>query len=678
VSPDGDGRRADLEKRAREGLRRSSEARGRLARGSARAEQRIIRGLGEPALFAITLSAIVSALFFALGVVARDALGLTPVAFLLAGGLFVLTMATYVEGNSLHPERGGASTFARYAFDEFWSFVAGWAILLDYLIVMALAAVSISDYLAAFWGELDDGLPELAITALSVTFVAAANARGLTAERLRSVLRLALVGIVVLALLSILVFAQLFDLDAVFGSVELGEVPPWDDAVFATVIACGGLIGIEAASGLAGEVRVGRRGLRRFVLLVSGAALLLSLAVSTAALMALPVENGATAFGDRYLDAPVLGMASALDPEWLRQAARYTIGAVAGATLLVAMNGQMLGLSRLAYSLATNRQIPSGVGRLHGRFGTPYVAIGIAAVIAFALALPHDIGFLAGIFAFGTMLTIAIAHVSVLVLRFREAGRPSAFRVPLSVRVGGGTVPLPVALGALISLAAWISVIVLHNGARIVGGAWMLAGVGLYTVYRRSQHKPLRKRFTIPAEALQEAEAREYGSILVPVFGEPIDDDIVGTAGRLATEHSDDGEGGAVLEALYVFEIPLSLPIDARVPEERVSEARRVLARAKEVGEEYEGVEVATAMVRGRTFGQAIVAEARRRGVEAIVLAAEEPTRIRGGAILGGRGPSRDRFVGETTRYVVEKASCTVILTAPPAGDDTVREGVLP
>ena len=106
-----------------------------------------------------------------------------------------------------------------------------------------------------------------------------------------------------------------------------------------------------------------------------------------------------------------------------------------------------------------------------------------------------------------------------------------------------------------------------------------------------------------------------------------------------------------------MFEIPMSLPLDARVPDERVAEAKRVLARAKEVGEEYEGVEVATAMVRGRTVGQAIVSEARRRGVEAIVLAAEEPTRVRGGAILGGRGRSRDRFVGETTRYVVEKAA---------------------
>ena len=241
------------------------------------------------------------------------------------------------------------------------------------------------------------------------------------------------------------------------------------------------------------------------------------------------------------------------------------MGALAGAILLTAMNGQMLGVARLSYSLATNRQIPSAVGRLHPRLGTPYVAITIAGVLAFALALPHDVNFLAGIFAFGAMITFAIAHVSVIALRFREAERPSAFRVPFSVRVRGGSIPLPAALGALFSAGAWVSVVALHEGARVVGGLWMVFGLALYVIYRRSQGKSLRKRFTIPATALQETSETEYGSILVPVFGESLDDDIVGTAGRLAAEHSDDGEG-AVLEALYVFEIPMSLPIDARVP----------------------------------------------------------------------------------------------------------------
>jgi APA family basic amino acid/polyamine antiporter len=230
----------------------------------------------------------------------------------------------------------------------------------------------------------------------------------------------------------------------------------------------------------------------------------------------------------------------------------------------------------------------------------------------------------------------------------------------------------------MFATAAWVSVVLFHGGGRVIGGSWMAIGVVLYVVYRRGQGKTLTDRFTIPAEALRDTPDAEYGSILVPVFGAELDDDIIGTAGRLAAEQADEAEGGAVLEALYVFEIPMSLPIDARVPDEKVAAAKRVLARAKEVGEEYEGVEVATAMVRGRSIGQAIVSEARRRGVEAIILAAEEPARIGGGALLGGRGRTRDRFVGETTRYVVEKAPCKVILTVPPAGEEGTREGVRP
>jgi APA family basic amino acid/polyamine antiporter len=142
------------------------------------------------------------------------------------------------------------------------------------------------------------------------------------------------------------------------------------------------------------------------------------------------------------------------------------------------------------------------------------------------------------------------------------------------------------------------------------------------------------------------------------------------TAGRLASEENEDlGGAGAVIEALWVFEVPLALPLDARVADADLRRARQALARAKAVGEEYEGVEVATATVRARRAGEAIVHEARRRGVEAIVLAAEEPTAIRGGLRLGGKQGLHDTFVGETTRYVLQKAPCRVILTAPPSAD---------
>jgi len=637
-----------------------------LIRG-AEAEARIARGLGEPVLFAIALGAVSSSIYFVLGVVAGRALGLTPLVFLAAAVFFVLTMLTYVEGSSLHQERGGASVFARYAFNELWSFFAGWAILLDYLIVMAISAFAVSHYLSAFWSQAGAGLEELLFAAATIAYVAWANIRGLSAARFRGVLRLTLVSTGLLTAVAVICTVQLYDPGLILDSVRLGSSPGWGDLAFAAVVATVACTGIEAASGLAGELRVGRRGLRRVVTVGAVAVLVLLAGFSAIALMAVPVEDGATALGGASEEAPVLGVVAAVSPAWLAEALGYAVGAVGALVLVQAANSQMLGIGRLAYSLGRNRQIPSLLSRLDQTRSTPYVTILIAAALAFGLAATRDLDLLAGLFAFGAMLAFTIAHLSVIVLRFREPERPRAFRVPLSVSVGAGSVPLPAALGALLSGAGLVSVVVFSEGARLAGGAWMLGGFLLYAIYRRSQGKALTKRFTIPEEALREAKDVEYGSILVPVFGEVLDDDIVGTAGRLAAESAADGEGGAVLEALYVFEIPMSLPIDARVPEEKVAEARAALARAKEVGEEYAGVEVATAMVRGRTAGAAIVTEARRRGVEAIVLAAEEPSRIRGGGVLGGRGLGRDRFAGETTRYVVEKAPCTVLLTAPPA-----------
>ena len=612
-------RRAERMAAAAAGAR--ARARASLRRGAERSGGRITRGLGEPALFAITLSAVVASIFFALGVVAGNALGLTPAVYLLAGVFFMVTVATYVEGSSLHPERGGASTFARYAFDELWSFIAGWAIILDYIIVMAAGAVVITDYLAVYWSGLDDGLLEVVVAGLALLLVALLNVRGLHADRLGSVLRISLVSIFVLLLVSIVGFIDFFDAGAILDSVELGEAPPWEDAIFAFGVACIALIGVEASSGLAGEVRVGRRGLRRFVFICTLVAGMLVLVVSCAGLMAQPVVDGATPLGGRFEEAPVLGIVNAYDTEALREAGRYLVGTVAALMLIVAMNGQMLGLARLAYSLATNRQIPSAAGRLSMRHGTPYMAIAIATVIAFGLAIPHDLEFLAGVFAFGAMITFALAHLSVLVLRFREPDRPSAFRIPMSVKVRGGRVPLPAVFGLALAVAVWISVIVLHEGARVIGGIWMVAGVLMYVIYRRSQGRSLGRRFTIPAEALQEREEPEYGSILVPVFGEPLDDDIIGTAGRLATEHADEGEGGAVLEALYVFEIPMSLPIDARVVG-RARRARAARARARQGGGRG---------VRGRGGGHRHGARAHRGAGD----------RLRGPAARGGGDRAR-------------------------------------
>jgi APA family basic amino acid/polyamine antiporter len=629
------------------------------------------RTLGSPAIFAVIFSSVAAGLYFSLAVVADHALAVTPLVFLVAALFAVLCAMTYVEGASLHQERGGSTVFARYAFNELWSFVAGWALLLDYVILIAVCALAASQYLVPFWGQLASGANEFAFCAVVIVYVTVRNLRGLTAGRLTRLSVLAVINLVLLVAVIVIGLFTVLDVGALTDPVQLGSEPSWTGVLFAMTIATVSFTGLESASGLAGEVRVSRRGLKRLVAASAGSVLVLYVGMSVVALSALPQVGNATSLSRNFLAMPMLGVVESYHPQWLADTLKYVVAGAATLLLVAAANGAMLGLSRLAYSLATNRQIPSTVGRLHPRYSTPWVAIVAAALLAAGLAIPTDLDFLVGLYAFGAMIAFTLAHLSVCVLRYREPDRMRPYKVPLSVRIGGGELPLPSALGAVLSAAGWIAVVVLHDWARVVGGLWLLGGLALYVIYRRVEDKPVFKRVTVPAAALQtEAPEAEYGSILVPIFGRPLDDDIVQTAGRLAAEEgADDEDEGATIEALWVFEIPMSLPLDASLPQQRLDEARAALRRAKAVGEEYAGVEVSTATVRARRAGEAIVQEARRRGVEAIVLAAEEPTRVRGGALLGGRGGPRDNFVGEATKYVVTKAPCRVILTAPPAGE---------
>lgn len=641
------------------------------------------RGLGQPALFAIVYTALASAIYFSLGVVADHALGLTPLVFLIAGLFFALAAMTYVEGAALHPERAGSTVFARYAFNELVSFVAGWAILLDYVILIAVTSLSATNYLAAFWGEVGHGGLELVVALGIIAYVALHNVRGFSKTRVHRISALVVADVSLQVLLIAAGLAAFFNWDVLVDPIELGTAPTWGDAIFALGVATVVFTGLESAAGLSGEVRAGPRALRRLISSATGVVTVVYVGVALVAVMAVPVVDGRTELGGRFVEAPMLGIAQAFDSDLVADAFTYAIAITAALTLIAAANSAMLGLSRLAYSLSRNRQIPGSLGRLHPTLATPFVLIGIAAVVAGALVLPEDLDLLVGIYAFGALLGLTIAHVSIVVLRFREPDRPRFYRVPGSVTVRGVAVPLPAVAGAVLSGLAWVSVVITHHGARYVGIGWMAFGLISYAVYRGTQGKSLTKRVIVPEEALRRDPARdelEYGSILVPLTGTPLDDDMIQTAGRLAGEERDEGVGkrSATIEALWIFEVPMALPIDARLPDAQLERARAALRRAKAVGEEYEDVEVATATVRARRAGAAIVDEARRRGVQAIVLAAEEPTRIRGGALLGGRGGPMDNFVGDATKYVVSKAPCEVILTAPPAADVSVAAATDP
>src|SRR5881397_4206157 len=115
------------------------------------------RTLGAPALFAACYGNVGSSIYYALGVTAAFALGLTPVALILAGFIFVTTALNYAEGTAALPHAGGSSSFARRAFNEPIGFLVGWIQLLNFT-----ATVSISSYFAiSYLGFFEKYIPLL-------------------------------------------------------------------------------------------------------------------------------------------------------------------------------------------------------------------------------------------------------------------------------------------------------------------------------------------------------------------------------------------------------------------------------------------------------------------------------------------------------------------------------------
>ena len=638
-----------------------------------RLEPLLQRGLGVPGIFIAVYSTIGFSIYFSLGVVARRGLGLTPLIFLAAGLLFVLTTLSYAEGAAMFRERGGSSSFARHAFNELIAFIAGWVILIDYLIVAALAAISVPHYLQPITPDLSAHGVEVGIAALVIVAACLLNALNVTGRgRERWLAGLALADIALQLAVIVVGVLAVFHPDRLTDQIHLFTDPSLPDVVYAAVVAMLAYAGIEAAADLAPDLDVSRRDLRRVVSLGAIVVPLGYAAMAAVALMAVPVVAGPqgpeTALGGEFVEAPILGVVSAYQPAWVADAMRWIVAVVAAPILFWATTTAMLGVSRHIYTLAINRQIPSWLGKLNARHATPHVAIAISGAIAIGLVVPADVKLLASIYAFGATLAITIAHVSILRLRVTDPDRLRPFRVPWSVGWRGAQLPIPAIFAAAVSGLAFISVLVYHDTARWVGLGWMAFGLIAYVVYRKLvEGTSLTRRVSVTERALtKQMPDVEYGNILVPVFGTDLDDDIVSTAGRLASAQIDGGGEGTRLEVIYVIEVPLMLPLEAELPPELEQEARRAIERAREVGEEYKNVTVTATVSRARDVGAGIVEAARRSGAEAIIVGAEPPTKIRGGATLGGIGAAKPAEIGAATEYVLKKAPCKVLLTAPP------------
>src|SRR6478609_6474431 len=184
------------------------------------------RGLGVPGLFVAVYSAVGLSIYFALGVVADRGLGLTPLIFLASGLLFVLTTLSYVEGGAMLRERGGSSSFARHAFNELIAFIAGWAILIDYLIVAALAAISVPHYLEPISSNLADPGWESGVAALVIVAACVLNALNITGRgRERGLVALALADLALQLAVIVVGVLAVFHPDRLTDQLELFTNP---------------------------------------------------------------------------------------------------------------------------------------------------------------------------------------------------------------------------------------------------------------------------------------------------------------------------------------------------------------------------------------------------------------------------------------------------------------------
>ena len=624
-------------------------------------ERGLRRSVGVPGLFATAYGNVGSSIYYALGLVALHALGLTPLVFMLAGGLFALTAKTYAEGASMFPEAGGSSSFARHAFNELASFVAGWALTLDYIITIAISAFFVPHYVGAFFPALTHGPGDVIFGIAVVAVLALLNVRGLKeSARLNLVLAVADLGTQVL--LVVVGCVLVLDPSLLVHQVHLGVAPSWSQLIFALSVAMVAYTGIETVSNMAEEAKDPGHDVPKSVNLVLFAVLGVYAGISVVALSALPVTQDAhghysTLLGTQFESDPVLGIVEKLGlGHVVTTGLKYYVGALAATILLIATNAGLIGISRLSWSLAEHRQLPSVFSQLHPRYRTPAFTIVFYSVLAALLIIPGKTDFLGNLYSFGAMLSFTTAHVAVVALRVKRPDRERPYRAPWNVSIRGYSIPLSSVLGAVGTFAAWVSVLVLHAEARTVGVAWMVAGVGLYVVYRRRSGLDLTTSVKIERGARPpDFVALAYRSALVPIFGTDVSAHALRSAAKLVGPD-------ATVHALYVIRVPSQLSLDG--PLEREEELGRNVLEAAALIARREGLRVRTTLLRTRHPGKTIVEEARRLQSDVIYLGTRH-------------APTAERALGTTASYLLAERPCRIIVEAGPApANGKVREPV--
>jgi APA family basic amino acid/polyamine antiporter len=606
------------------------------------------RVLGTGALFSTAYGNVGSSIYYALGLVAIYAAGMTPVVFVIAGLIFAATAATYAEATTMFPEAGGSSSFARRAFNEFWSFFAAWGQMLTYIITIAISAFFVPHYLAVFWDPLGESPTDIVAGIVVVALLGMLNIVGVK-ESAGVNIGFAVADFLTQVILVVIGIVLVFDPELLVRQIDLGTTPTIGDFLIAIPVAMVAYTGIETISNMAEEARDYGRTIPRGIGLVVGAVAVIYTFLPAVALSAMPVKNGETVLAlpkeeGGYADDPVLGVVANMELGSFAHAAEIYVGILAATILFIATNAGILGVSRLSYSMGQHRQLPELLRALHPRFRTPYVAIAVFSAVACIAILPGQADFLGVIYAFGAMLSFTIAHASVATLRVKRPDVERPWTGPGNITIRGHALPLYSVLGGLGTGIALIVATVLDLRVLVSGVGWMLLGIALYVIYRRRQGLSLTEthKVVVPKPAVEHEV--EYESVLVAFEDEHYSPEAVSTAVRLAVRRR------RGIHVLVTITVPPNSPINAAMPEQEAKAASIIDSARVRGGRRVTGH---WEKVRPGQAGRRVVEEANEIRARAVVMPL--PPR-RTGASLFGR----------TLETVLSERPCRVIIDSSP------------
>lgn len=602
------------------------------------------RVLGVFDLFAIGYGDLGSSIYYALGITALYALGATPIALGLAGLVFVCTSLTYAEMTSTFHDTGGSASFARRAFNDLVSFIAGWGLLLDYIVTIAISAFAVAPYLSYFFPDLKNVPIQIVFTVGLITLLFILNVFGI---RQSTRISLALMALTVITQLIIIAIGLgfLFDIKFVLEHIRINVPnvdwsPSWGDFWKGTAMAMVAYTGIESIAQLSAETRRPAKTVPRAVVLTMFVLLFMYIGISVVALSAIAPKE----LGTKYLEDPLAGVVQALP--FGSAVLSPWIGLLAAIILFVASNAGLVGASRLAYNLGDYYQLPRIVTRLNPRFRTPVIALALFAVLAsfVVIASDGDMGFLADLYNFGAMIAFFSAHMSLIVMRIKKPDLVRPFKIPLNISFGKFSLPISAIIGALATFSVWCLVVITKPAGRTLGLAWLILGCMIYFTYRRHRNLATTSTVSIERVKVPHYKLMKVTSVLVPTRG-GMETETVQMACDIAKMHN------AKLTAVHVVEVPPTLPLDAEMPSKKHA-ASLALKRAEAVAREA-GLDVDLKILYARNVADSIIDEVQVGKFDLLVL-----------GTINKKHDFKHKGLGHLAETILRRAPCRVWVCA--------------